>query len=261
MDDFSLKGHDGQPIVDWRSWTRPKAKYHWSAGRSAMELARSWFTSPVPIIPPEVESLLGSNPSTAGVAMAEGWPEHVTGLPERGEGRNHDLLLVGYRDGRRVVVSVEAKVDESFGDRLGDYWQRARQSKNKTRVPQRMEALVSMVFGSGARPDVEPWSSLRYQLLTAVAGTAIEAAQREADTAVLVIHEFITHSADATKLAGNDQDLGDFVSVLLSHGVDRVQPGLLYGPAALAAGENLSGPVELFIGKAEYSWRTNEVRH
>ena len=160
MDDFSLKGRDGQPILDWRNWTRPKGKNQWKAGRSAMELARSWFTSPVPVVPPEVESLLGSNPSTANVAMAEGWPEYVTALPERGEGRNHDLLLVGYRDRLRIVVSVEAKVDESFGEKIGDYWRRARKSKKPTRVPQRIEALVPMIFGSDARPDVEPWSLL-----------------------------------------------------------------------------------------------------
>ena len=92
--------------------------------------------------------------------MAEGWPEYVTALPERGEGRNHDLLLVGYRDRLRIVVSVEAKVDESFGEKIGDYWRRARKSKKPTRVPQRIEALVPMIFGSDARPDVEPWSLL-----------------------------------------------------------------------------------------------------
>ena len=75
MNELSLEGHDGQPIADWRSWTRPKAEYHWRAGRSAMELARAWFTSPVPICPPEVKSLLESHPVTAGVALTEGWPE------------------------------------------------------------------------------------------------------------------------------------------------------------------------------------------
>ena len=184
MNELSLTGQDGQPIADWRSWTRPKAAYHWRAGRSAMELARAWFTSPVPVCPPEVESILESHPATAGVAWTEGWPEYVTPLPERGEGRNHDLLLVGCRDGCGVVVSVEAKVDEPFGERIGDYWLRARESNRRTRVPERIEALVSMVFGSGTRPDAKPWSLLRYQLLTAVAGTAIEAAHRKSDTAV-----------------------------------------------------------------------------
>ena len=258
MNELSLTGHDGHQIADWRSWTRPKAEYHWRAGRSAMELARAWFTSPVPVCPPEVESLLESHPVTAGVALTEGWPEYVTPLPERGEGRNHDLLLVGCRDGCGVVVSVEAKVDEPFGERIGDYWLRARESKRRTRAPERIEALVSMVFGSGTRPDAKPWSLLRYQLLTAVAGTAIEAAHRKSDTAVLIIHEFITHSADPAKVADNGRDLSDFVSVLFSEGADPMQPGRLNGPAVLAADKNLPRAVNVFIGKAVFSWRNND---
>ena len=199
-----------------------------------------------------------SHPVTAGVALTEGWPEHVTALPQRGEGRNHDLLLVGYRDGCAVVVSVEAKVDEPFGERIGDYWNRARKSKKPTRAPERIEALVSMVFGSGACPDAEPWSLLRYQLLTAVAGTAIEAAQRQADTAVLVIHEFLTHNAEAGRVSDNAQDLGNFVSVLFSQDTDPVQPGHLYGPAVLTANKNLSRAVNVFIGKAVFRWRSND---
>lgn len=255
MNELSLKDHDGHSIADWRSWTRPKAEYHWRAGRSAMELARAWFTSPVPICPPEVESLLESHPVTAGVALTEGWPEYVTPLPERGEGRNHDLLFVGCRDGRGVVVSVEAKVDEPFGERIGDYWHSARKSKKRTRAPERIESLVSMVFGPGTRADAKPWSLLRYQLLTAVAGTAIEAAHRNADTAVLIIHEFITESADIAKVADNAQDLSDFVSGLFSQGANPIQPGRLYGPAVLKADKNLPREVNVFIGKAVFSWR------
>jgi hypothetical protein len=105
MSKLSLSGRDGRQITDWRSWTRPKAEYHWRAGRSAMELARSWFTSPVPVCPPEVRSLLKSQPETAGLVLIEGWPEFATALPERGEGRNHDLLLWGSLAGSGVIVS------------------------------------------------------------------------------------------------------------------------------------------------------------
>ena len=122
----------------------------------------------------------------------------------------------------------------------------------------RIEALVSMVFGSGTRPDAKPWSLLRYQLLTAVAGTAIEAAHRKSDTAVLIIHEFITHSADPAKVADNGRDLSDFVSVLFSEGADPMQPGRLNGPAVLAADKNLPRAVNVFIGKAVFSWRNND---
>lgn len=38
-----------QVINSMDDWTRPKKLEHWKAGRSAMELARAWFTSPYPL--------------------------------------------------------------------------------------------------------------------------------------------------------------------------------------------------------------------
>jgi hypothetical protein len=207
-----------------------------------------------------VRSLLDSHSATAGLVLIEGWPEFVTALPERGEGRNHDLLLSGSHGGSGVVVSIEAKVDEQYGECIGDYWQRAHNSMKPTRAPERIEALLSIVFGANARPDTEPWSTLRYQLLTAVSGTAIEAARREVGKAVVIVHEILTESADAIKVARNAQDFSDFVSALLSRGEDPVQPGHLYGPVVLAANKDLSRPISLFIGKAVFIWQNNHGR-
>ena len=80
----------------------------------------------------------------------------------------------------------------------------------------------------------------------------------QADTAVLVIHEFLTHSAEAGKVSDNAQDLGNFVSVLFSQDTHPVQPGHLYGPAVLTANKNLSRAVNVFIGKAVFRWRSND---
>jgi hypothetical protein len=152
MGEFVLRGRGGREITDWRSWTRPKQPdRHWRGGRSAMELSRAWFVSPVPVCPREITELLASHPRTADVTLLEGIPEHVTPLPERGEGRNHDLLLYG-RGG--VVVSVEAKVDETFGETIGAYYDQARTSAVPTRAPERIKALVSMVFGSKATQTI-----------------------------------------------------------------------------------------------------------
>jgi hypothetical protein len=44
----------------------------------------------------------------------------------------------------RVIISVEAKVDEPFGDeKIGSYWRNAQKSADPTRVPERIEALLS----------------------------------------------------------------------------------------------------------------------
>jgi hypothetical protein len=219
-----------------------------------MELARAWFVSPMPVCPREIADLLATLPRAAGLRLVEGIPEHVTSLPERGEGRNHDLLLLGHGASGSMVISVEAKVDESFGETIGSYWNKGRRSATPTRAPERIETLLAMAFGAAAHPDVAPWLGLRYQLLTAVTGTAIEACRRQADTAVVVVHEFRTQNMDSENVAVNAEDLQTFVSVLLGLPTSEVVPGRLYGPAVLAPGAHLERAVDVFIGKAVFDW-------
>ena len=121
---MNLNDKNNRPIRDWRNWSRPKEPYQWKSGRSAMELARAWFTSRVPITPPEIAGLLDSRDETRGALLEEGWPELKTELPERGEGRNHDLVLIGSAGTRRLLVAVEGKVDETMGPPIGQYWRK-----------------------------------------------------------------------------------------------------------------------------------------
>ena len=39
----------------------------------------------------------------------------------RGEPRNNDMVLLGDAAGRRIVVGLEAKADEPFGDIIAEY--------------------------------------------------------------------------------------------------------------------------------------------
>lgn len=255
MSEFAIIDWKGDQITDWRAWTRPKRDYQWRAGRSAMELARAWFVSPVPVCPREIVDLLASHPRTAGLTLDEGIPEYVTSLPERGEGRNHDLLLSGHSDSGSVVMSVEAKVDEPFGETIGTYWNKGRQSATPTRAPERIEALLSMAFGAAARPDAPPWCALRYQLLTAITGTAIEAARRQVATAVVVIHEFRTEDLNDENVHANSGDFQAFVGALLNLPASAVGSGRLHGPVNLKPGEHLERAVDVLIGKAVFDWQ------
>ena len=261
MSEFVIKDSADNPIVDWRQWTRPKRDYHWRAGRSAMELARAWFVSPVPRCPQEVQELLASHESTSTLTLLKAVPEHVTSLPERGEGRNHDLLILARGETGNVLLSVEAKVDEAFGETtIGPYWSSAKQSTSPTKVPQRIEALLSMCFGSDAKPDSSPWKELRYQLLTAVAGAAIEATRHKADIAVVIVHEFRTENLNIENLAANSEALKAFIDQFVPGSPGEITPGRLYGPVTLPAGEHLKQDVKILIGKAVYDWRLTPSR-
>lgn len=146
---LKLTKPDGSPITQYQEWTRPKKEYQWKAGRSAMELARSWFRNDHPQPPDELLSLLHSIPRLNKLQLIMGYPELVTPLPERGEGRNHDLALIGHTDKESVTITIEAKADEPFGnDSVLEYYFKAinrRKNGISTRVPERINQLLSMV--------------------------------------------------------------------------------------------------------------------
>jgi hypothetical protein len=76
-----LRDSKGLPITDWRAWSRPEQDYRWVPGRSAMELARAWFTSAAPVCPPEVEACVSA----------------LRGMGPRGS-QNHSPLGSPWRD-------------------------------------------------------------------------------------------------------------------------------------------------------------------
>lgn len=242
-----FKDRAGQIINRWQDWTPPKQAYHWKEGRSAMELARSWFASGTPECPPELQALFATNTHTANIEIDEGHPEFVTALPERGEGRNHDLMLKAHTPNEAAVVCVEAKVDETFGKKIGQYRQEAKARTEHTRVPERIQALLEIVFGANAQPDIQPWCDLRYQLLTAVAGTLLQAANEQVSVAIFVVHEFQTALAKPELLKANAEDYERFVEALFS--VPTVSSGQIYGPLRVQSGSHLPQSVEYSLAK------------
>lgn len=110
----------GEAILSMEQWTRPKKEHHWAESRSAMELARAWCPASGPACPAAISQLLSSHAWTRDLQLEEVRPEHVTPLPERGEGRNHDLWARGSADGRAFTLCVEARADEPFGDTIGE---------------------------------------------------------------------------------------------------------------------------------------------
>lgn len=232
---------DGTPINSVDEWTRPKEEYQWKEGRSAMELAKAWFRAGKLAPPTELVSLLQSSKELKGLVLEKGIPEHVTSLPVRGEGRNHDLWLIGETGGQKITICVEAKADEPFGtDTVATYRTAALKKQaagTPTGVPERIGKLLALVPGSP-----EPWDSIRYQLLTAITGTALQAKSDGAAMAVFVVHEFHTSSTVKDKVEQNAKDFSRFVKVL-GRNDGAIESGKLYGPFVVAGVRCLVGKV------------------
>lgn len=237
----------GAPILSLEQWERPKKEYQWREGRSAMELARAWCPASGPACPAGVAALLSTHEWTRDLQIEEVRPEHVTPLPERGEGRNHDLWARCTAGGSPFTLCVEAKADEPFGDTTGDTCAKALKRSDATGGVRRARALLKMEFGADTEPDREPWKSLRYQLLTAAAGTALQARIDGARRAALVIHEFRSSATTEHLLKRNAEDLEAFLRVLNKGQAVNMEAGTLAGPWTIQMPEGEQ--VDLLIGK------------
>ncbi len=217
-----------------------------------MELARSWFRSPSPSPPGELRALFSSHPRLTDLELLSGTPELVTPLPERGEGRNHDLHLICRTANEQVTVCVEAKADEPFGNEtIGEYWSRSMARRDqgvRTRAPERIEALLSMVDSEGNTSESE-WKAIRYQLLTAVCGTVIQAQIDNSDVAALVIHEFKTGQTIEEKHHQNQLELDYLVSLLAGTTV-TVEAEKIFGPYKIGICGLIIGKFTTFIANS-----------
>jgi hypothetical protein len=221
-------------------WTRPKKEYQWKPERSAMELAKAWFRQSEPSPPEELSQLLHSSERLTTLKLLRGIPERVTSLPESGEGRNHDLWLLGWTQQEQVTICIEAKTDEPFGNvTVAEYRRSAnkrREAGEATRVPERITKLLSLVPAGDNR-----WDNVRYQLLAAICGTAIQAQRDGSALAVFVVHEFHTRKTTTDKISANAKDFNAFMAAITgSQG--SIVAGMLYGPVSV-------GGVNCLIGK------------
>ena len=85
-------------------------------------------------------------------------------------------------------------------------------------------------------------------MLTALAGTAIEASKRKCDIAVLIVHEFKTESAKTDLLRKNAAEYAAFLRAL---GVQKPAAAQLYGPFPIKADGH---DVPVLVGKVQYKW-------
>ena len=113
----------------------------------------------------------------------------------------------------------------------------------------------------GVRPKKHPKiGALRYQLLTAVAGSIAYASAEAADIAVLVIHEFETTKTDDALHEANSRDIEVFLqrpSGIRVSGDLRNEPYEFIGPFRLPDTPLFAKPPPLLVGKIVTDRRLN----
>jgi hypothetical protein len=243
---FTLSSRHGRAIEtleDWRIHASPASEKHWKDGRSAKELAKAWIRGTGPT---DLARLLDLQPQTSSVMFQSAVAEEQIAFDRfPGGKRNHDLLIRGTTKGGQVVVGLEAKADERFGQTVKRYLADGlalRQRGKTTNAPERLSDLLRGVADTNLdrTPD---FGDLRYQLFSGVAGTL--AATEPGQIAVFVVHEFATEMTNAAKRDANRLDLAQFVRNVTGD-IPPAEDWWLRGPYFLPAGRWRHTP--LYIG-------------
>ncbi len=247
---------NGQPIQsvdDWFRYAPPKGGANqWYDGRSAKELARAWFEAGELSIPQEFLEVLSSRPDTKSAELESGEPEARIAFDKRaGEVRNADLAIRATAKGAPLAITVEAKADEPFDqlvpETLADALDRILERGRGGGID-RVRDLATSLLPPPQR-GLPPLRLLRYQLLTAVAGSLAWARQLESPRAVLIIHEFHTNRTSTRNLERNAQDFALFVTRLTAGKVASVPVGVLVGPLRVPGDPLFASPADLYLGK------------
>ena len=200
---YEIIAPDDRRITTLEGWHEHAAPFrpdlHWKDGKSAKELAK------YVLLHDGLRKLLEDlGISYNGTLLC--YPEHVTRLPGKGNGRNHDLLIVS--ENGNILIGVEAKTDESLGTYCKDI---ENPSENKKH---RLMAMKEIVFKN---KDFD-CQELRYQLLTATAGTMLEAERYGSKQVYLVILNFEKkgYIYNTTQMRCNKVDFENFSKALSS---------------------------------------------
>jgi hypothetical protein len=132
-----------------------------------------------------------------------------------GNVRNHDLVVrAATATCEPVVVCVEAKAGEPLGATVAEQARaatKAEQANPRSNAPARLADLIARL---SRFPVTDPRvAETRYQLLTAWAGTLVDAV--DASHAVFALHEFRTDSRPDDKSAINGAELTRFADSVL----------------------------------------------
>lgn len=138
-----------------------------------MAAALSWEAAKG--LPPEIREILGD-----GAELLLAIPEHKVPLPGGQRESQCDIFALVRTEGGTCAVSVEAKVNETFGPTIGE-WMKEPSSGRTTRLTAICEMLGV---------PYPPPSELRYQLFHRTAAAVVEAKRFNTGAAAMVVQSF-----------------------------------------------------------------------
>ena len=238
-------------LGQWFELAGPKGREaQWVDGRSAKECARAWLEEPG-TVPREIAQLL-QQLDGGPLVVSRVEPEALLTFDGHGGPRNADIAMWASDTHGPVAITVEAKADESFDKLLPEVLATALERRIQLPASGALTRATELALALfGPRGKGEPGlDRMRYQLMTAIAGTLAMAQRHNASRAALLVHEFHSAQTSRAKLKSNAKDLDVFVKRLSRGAVTAVEPGVLHGPFTVPGAPLFAEPASLYVGKA-----------
>ena len=209
-------GHIINNFTDWRqAFIEIDNEKHWKEGRSAWALAK-YFTNPtlhesngILTLEKYLQNIL-----THHIIFSHGEIEHESKFDSfQGSGRKQDLIIWGYTNNQNLVICIEAKVDETFGNNIEDEYKRAEDILKNNPRSKRKERIKNLCSKFYPNTNIESLFCIKYQLLHYLAGSIIEA-KKINGIAYMPVMVFLTLCNDSKRSEINKKDYYNFINSL-----------------------------------------------
>lgn len=255
-ENFKISKNDQSELIksvdDWLRLCPPaKKEKQWKDERSAKELAKFWMNKE--IYDKEFSELLKK---FSDLSLKNAYPEFKTAFDSYKSPRVNDLLIEGTQGTEKIIIGVEAKADETFGDTLKDAITDSfltKLSKPESNAINRIEGLVKALFNNYTGKILD----LRYQLLYSIAGLLSYAREKNVSKVIFIVHTFKSSSINENKYKQNSNDLNAFIKLLGNSNFTEVNSHQIIGPIRVVGNEKISPDIDLYIGKIETNLQNN----
>ena len=226
-------------VQDWIESCPPTNPIkQWVDKRSAKEMARFWTD-----IQKQNDFLMYLKKVNKELSFNYALPEISTKFDDYKSPRKTDLCIFAKSGNNKVLISIEGKSDEHFGENYVDKeWTLSIQAKTKNKDSKKLDRIIELYkrFDSNAN-----FISLRYQLTYWLAGSIDEAIRNEIDTVFLIVQEFDSEITSKKKFDVNKDDLDYFVNFITNSNHKKIDKNELIGPIK----NQFTKQINLYIGK------------
>lgn len=225
-------------VEEWFEYCPPaKGRKQWVDMRSAKEMAKFWTDTRK-----QNDFLLSLQKVSKDLTFSHAFPEMATKFDDFRRPRINDLCVYALEGNKQVLISIEGKADEPFGNYVYQEWA----VSIKRKITKSSSKGIDRLIGLYERFDKKAiFLKLRYQLTYWLAGVIDEAERNKIDTVFLIVQEFHSKDTAEKKRKINEQDLNCFVNFISRSDFENVNKNEIVGPIK----NQFTKHINLYIGK------------